>query len=175
MYRLLCKNQKHYNNSSYGFNHQTVYRLLSHNSLLLSGLHKFQSPNGVQIALLWGRWNNTNIWSVSITKRCTDCFTWLRLEVSELLFQSPNGVQIALLPWGLQGLFGGCFNHQTVYRLLYWHILIMLCPKCVSITKRCTDCFLHAWLNAFVIHVSITKRCTDVWWLKHLDDFWSCC
>ena len=57
------------------FNHQTVYRLLVGSS---------DSPG--------------NIPDVSITKRCTDCFCKIGLQVyAKLPFQSPNGVQIAFL------------------------------------------------------------------------------
>ena len=59
--------------SKLSFNHQTVYRLLSLRLNLVQMQARFQSPNGVQIALgIVRRW--TRSVTVSITKRCTDCF-----------------------------------------------------------------------------------------------------
>ena len=95
MYRLLCINQYH-----------KIISLV------------FQSPNGVQIAfevIL----NRIGIFSVSITKRCTDCFI-----MSKYFEKSANR-----------------FNHQTVYRLLSGNNELYLYSDHVSITKRCTDCF----------------------------------
>ncbi len=101
---------------------------------------------------------------VSITKRCTDCFQeriYARIQVQT--FQSPNGVQIAFEFILTYGLFPCRFNHQTVYRLLYYaaaarfaqlrgfnhqtvyrllfRAILAKCEEIVSITKRCTDCF----------------------------------
>ena len=54
------------------------------------------------------------------------------------------------------------FNHQTVYRMLSALIFIAVIVAIVSITKRCTECFLQSVkkLNN-VWAVSITKRCTE--------------
>ena len=92
---------------------------------------QFQSPNGVQIALYSERGEDP-LRKVSITKRCTDCFSGVGVQLpDDMKFQSPNGVQIAFAA-----------------RL----------KRCkspfVSITKRCTDCFLTgsirtAWKSSF--------------------------
>ena len=56
------------------FNHQTVYRLLSRLSQMQPPSQLFQSPNGVQIALGISV-GSCSAMPVSITKRCTDCFS----------------------------------------------------------------------------------------------------
>ena len=58
------------------------------------------------------------------------------------MFQSPNGVQIAFVNTCILSEFSDSFNHQTVYRLLYDHGTFNFEDDEVSITKRCTDCFL---------------------------------
>ena len=120
----------------------------------------------------------------SSTKRCTDCFhkALLLLTTTEV-FQSPNGVQIALSLRLTTSVIRLRFNHQTVYRLLVGSSDSPGNIPDVSITKRCTDCFLGVLndpeLNRFQspngvqiafpdkntkitrVFVSITKRCTD--------------
>ena len=86
----------------------------------------FQSPNGVQIAL-----NDLNSeiisFIVSITKRCTDCFSLAWIFFTPLSeFQSPNGVQIAFVRSCVLSLISASFNHQTVYRLLSCTIMLSI-------------------------------------------------
>ena len=61
------------------------------------------------------------------------------LKALTLRFQSPNGVQIAFV----------------VYSYKYKAFIV------VSITKRCTDCFICFLRFSAAFLVSITKRCTD--------------
>ena len=124
-----------------GFNHQTVYRLLSDFVI------------GIRCRI-----------KVSITKRCTDCFTsrGQRQIIAELfqspngvqiafadsrrqnvenMFQSPNGVQIALstiVPTPLSAKFQ---SPNGVQIALLWREQTKTIRTRVSITKRCTDCF----------------------------------
>ena len=91
------------------FNHQTVYRLLLASFTRYTKMARFQSPNGVQIALPMDT-----------------------LRYIGILFQSPNGVQIASTS-ECAASPSGCFNHQTVYRLLFLQLN----------TRRLAVCFNH--------------------------------
>ena len=147
-----------------GFNHQTVYRLLFKDLSNTVGIPlQFQSPNGVQIAFKY------NIKPLTVQEKSFNHQTVYRLlccrHISDLYFskfQSPNGVQIAFLsemiivntakfqsPNGVQIAFQGKSGKDREQQR-------------VSITKRCTDCFLdNVKKNISAVNVSITKRCTD--------------
>ena len=110
---------------------------------IVSVNHLFQSPNGVQIALRVSS-RLHGILKVSITKRCTDCFIYICAIMILLLivsitkrctdcFTDISDITITLPDH--------CFNHQTVYRLLFCRLVKADIIISVSITKRCTDCF----------------------------------
>ena len=92
-------------------------------------------------SVIYRGWYITEFFLSSITKRCTECFILLALGILDIfMFQSPNGVQNAFWHGGYSRWRVNCFNHQTVYRMLWW-LCKMMWWCSVSITKRCTECF----------------------------------
>ena len=103
---------------------------------------------------------------VSITKRCTDCFNLVQMQVRSIIpFQSPNGVQIAYHILHLQYIFflfqspngvqialitrynrnirnSGMFQSPNGVQIAFALPLSYQMSMLVSITKRCTDCFI---------------------------------
>ncbi len=129
----------------------------------ISILCRFQSPNGVQIALKHSPVKRRRSY-VSITKRCTDCFSRRTRRLCQaaefqspngvqiafslamtiisrlILFQSPNGVQIAF-PRKRQRLLLTKFQSPNGVQIAFAYGGCYANYLQVSITKRCTDCF----------------------------------
>ena len=122
----------------------------------------FQSPNGVQIAFTMQHLKMIAE-KVSITKRCTDCSPILIKQTKRTwsMFQSPNGVQIALAVWETLRKSEEEFQSPNGVQIAFGESLngyinrLFQSPNGVQIAFAYMDNF------AYVSAVSITKRCTD--------------
>ena len=127
--------------SSGSFNHQTVYRMLCIDYVKRAEYTKFQSPNGVQNALVMYYFLR-RLCHVSITKRCTECFEKHKEYIRRCRGFNHQTVyrMLCAASYNVRGCCH-CFNHQTVYRMLSISDILGGNRQHVSITKRCTECF----------------------------------